>query len=176
MRNSCITVDSLRKKRGRFCARKRRNSTKNTGPQFGPYRMSKPSYPTADELQTWVSSLQEDTQFGKYYPIIGDDWLDRICGCFSVIKLNPANRRIFRAGADLFYKIIKNHYFIDGNKRSSVLATYVFFLLNGWHINCSADHLIEIARKTAKSKPATQRVRIRGLTHFFQKHCIRKVS
>ena len=42
---------------------------------------------------------------------------------------------IFDLAAAYAYGIIKNHPFIDGNKRTGFLLTYIFLRLNGYELN-----------------------------------------
>jgi death-on-curing protein len=46
---------------------------------------------------------------------------------------------IFEQAAALLESLIKNHPFIDGNKRVAWTATKVFLLANGHHLKTSAD-------------------------------------
>ena len=46
---------------------------------------------------------------------------------------------IFRLAAAYAFEIIKNHPFIDGNKRVAFFATDVFLRLNGWKLVVDAD-------------------------------------
>lgn len=51
----------------------------------------------------------------------------------------------------LCYGLIKNHPFIDGNKRIGVYAMLVFLELNNINLNFSDEEIINIALKTADS-------------------------
>ena len=51
----------------------------------------------------------------------------------------------------LCYGLIKNHPFIDGNKRIGVYAMLVFLELNYLNLNFSDEEIINIALKTADS-------------------------
>jgi death on curing protein len=44
---------------------------------------------------------------------------------------------VFDLAAAYAYGIIRNHPFIDGNKRTGFLAAYVFLNSNGWQLNSS---------------------------------------
>jgi death-on-curing protein len=39
---------------------------------------------------------------------------------------------IFDLAASYGYGVVKNHPFVDGNKRTAFLAAYVFLRINGW--------------------------------------------
>lgn len=51
--------------------------------------------------------------------------------------------------ARLGYSLIKNHSFVDGNKRIGMLAMMVFLELNGAGLNCSDQDIIETGLKLA---------------------------
>ena len=50
----------------------------------------------------------------------------------------------------IFFKIIKNHHLVDGNKRSAVICTYLFFFINGMSLEVSVDGLYDLAILVAK--------------------------
>lgn len=56
-------------------------------------------------------------------------------------------------GAILFYLLIKNHPFQNGNKRIAVTTLLYFLLQNGKWIRTSNVTLYEFAKEVAKSKP-----------------------
>lgn len=51
--------------------------------------------------------------------------------------------------ARMGYGIIKNHPFIDGNKRIGMLAMMVFLELNGIELNCSDEDIIHVGLSLA---------------------------
>lgn len=51
--------------------------------------------------------------------------------------------------AHVLYKICKNHYFIDSNKRSSLIVLYLFCIINGYAITCSPEVIKKLAEDTA---------------------------
>ena len=59
---------------------------------------------------------------------------------------------IYEMAAAYAYHIIKNHAFIDGNKRTGSLAMLLFLRKNGIHIGWSKTKLIVTAIKIANSK------------------------
>ncbi|MDR3550294.1 MAG: type II toxin-antitoxin system death-on-curing family toxin [Candidatus Babeliales bacterium] len=59
---------------------------------------------------------------------------------------------IFQMGSAYFYHIIKNHPFLDGNKRAGLLITLVFFQKNNMSIIAQQDELYQVAMDTAASK------------------------
>lgn len=51
--------------------------------------------------------------------------------------------------ARLGYSLVKNHPFVDGNKRIGMLAMLVFLEINGIELTCSDQDIIETALKLA---------------------------
>ena len=45
--------------------------------------------------------------------------------------------------AAIFHSIANNHAFVDGNKRTAVLAVILFYNLNGWQFVAGQDELVE---------------------------------
>ncbi len=58
---------------------------------------------------------------------------------------------IFDMAAAYFFHIIKNHPFLDGNKRTGVLATLTFLEKNGIIIETDFDSLVNLALETASA-------------------------
>ena len=50
---------------------------------------------------------------------------------------------LFSKAAILFYLLVKNHPFIDGNKRTAALALIEFLERNGYTLNATNDELYE---------------------------------
>jgi death on curing protein len=53
----------------------------------------------------------------------------------------------------LFYLVIKNHPFENGNKRMAVTLTLVFLFINGYWIKAEPEELYDVALDVARSKP-----------------------
>lgn len=52
----------------------------------------------------------------------------------------------------LGFGIIKNHPFLDGNKRIGILAMMVFLEINGIELECSDDEIIDLGLGVASGK------------------------
>ena len=59
---------------------------------------------------------------------------------------------IYEMAAAYLYHIIRNHPFIDGNKRTGVVASIVFLMLNGIEVNLNEDSFERIVFLTAGRK------------------------
>jgi len=51
-----------------------------------------------------------------------------------------------KAGA-LCHSLIKNHAFVDGNKRTSLLSSMTFLELNGYRFECAQEELVTFGLK-----------------------------
>ena len=67
----------------------------------------------------------------------------RDAGLLSSALARPINQAsygepsIFDLAASYAYGVIRNHPFIDGNKRTGFLVAYVFLSINGWELRLS---------------------------------------
>lgn len=67
----------------------------------------------------------------------------RDAGLLSSALARPKNQAhygepsVFDLAAAYAYGIIRNHPFVDGNKRTGFLASYVFLHINGWQLKAS---------------------------------------
>jgi death-on-curing protein len=59
---------------------------------------------------------------------------------------------IYRKISVISYSLIKNHGFIDGNKRIGVSVMLLLLRLNGINIKYTQEELVEIGLKTAEGK------------------------
>ena len=55
------------------------------------------------------------------------------------------------AAAYLFH-IVKNHPFVDGNKRTGTVCAIVFLALNGYEINAPEDDLVEMVLSVSRGE------------------------
>lgn len=63
----------------------------------------------------------------------------------GIYMYSTSERKAARRG----FSLIKNHPFIDGNKRIGVMTVLAFLELNGIVIDCSEDELIQIGLAVA---------------------------
>lgn len=68
------------------------------------------------------------------------------------------------AAAYLFH-IVKNHPFVDGNKRTGTVAALIFLLMNGHEFNFTEDELVEAVLAVASGEWSKAE-----LTVFMRKH------
>ena len=59
---------------------------------------------------------------------------------------------IYEMAAAYLFHIVKNHPFIDGNKRVGIAAALVFLLLNGFELDAPEDDVAEMVIDVASGK------------------------
>lgn len=59
---------------------------------------------------------------------------------------------IYEMVAAYLYHIVRNHPFIDGNKRTGAVSSVVFLMMNGIEINADEDSFEKMVLSTAEGK------------------------
>ena len=59
---------------------------------------------------------------------------------------------IFEMACAYAFHLIKNHPFVDGNKRVGVLGAIIFFEINGYKVNFTNEELVDFGLAIACSK------------------------
>jgi death-on-curing protein len=66
--------------------------------------------------------------------------------------MNYTDADVFELAAAYLFGLVKNHPFIDGNKRTAFLAADVFLALNGWSIEATQEEIIAFVLGVAASE------------------------
>lgn len=113
------------------------------------------SYPDRDDFKLFVEILREKPyRISKYLPHTDEEWLDIIVDAVSYVAGTSQyieNTDFYQSAARLLYKVAKRHELNDGNKRSAVIATYLFCIVNDWSIKDPAG-LKQEAIRAARSR------------------------
>lgn len=80
------------------------------------------------------------------------------------------DRTMHAIAASYFFHVIKNHPFVDGNKRAGLFAALHFLNINNYDIDVSYDELYELAIDTAAS-----RIDKDAIASFFKKHITSRI-
>jgi len=78
------------------------------------------------------------------------------------------HRNLFEMAAAYLFHLVKNHPFIDGNKRVGAMAAYVFLKLNGLTLSADEKQLEEKVLQVVSGN-----IDKAGLATFFKRHCNR---
>jgi len=117
-------------------------------------------------------------EWGEPIPPFNTRFPDRLESCLKTPFQKFSGRSLYRGligkGAVLFYLMIKNHPFQNGNKRIAVMTLLYFFYRNGWWIDVDNDVLYEFANRVAKSPTEDSKKEISGIRSFLRKHITKK--
>jgi death-on-curing protein len=75
-----------------------------------------------------------------------------------IMMFNFGDQEIDNLAAAYFFHIIKNHPFIDGNKRTGLLVMIRFLNENGFTLKVSFEDLYQLAIDTAASKKSKEEI------------------
>ena len=67
-------------------------------------------------------------------------------------------KTIFDKAAQLAYGLVKNHGFVDGNKRVAVHAMAVYLYINGYDTNFTQAEIVKIGMELAESKLTAEKL------------------
>lgn len=92
-------------------------------------------------------------EFGGIHGIRDEGLLDlSINSIFQTFDNKDLYSSILEKAAHLGFSLIRNHPFIDGNKRIGIHAMLVFLAVNNYYLNYTQEELIEIVLNIASSK------------------------
>jgi death on curing protein len=108
------------------------------------------AYVFARKLMTWDEPIPD---FGTRFPHILESCLESPFARF-------AQRDLYRGftgkASIMFYLLIKNHPFQNGNKRIAIMSLLYFLYKNGKWLRISNETLYKFAKGIAKSKPISR--------------------
>jgi death-on-curing protein len=78
---------------------------------------------------------------------------------------------ITEKAAALAISLLRNHPFVDGNKRTAHAAMAVFLLLNGWEIEATVEEQEQLVLELAAGKQERD-----DLVHWLSEHTVERGS
>jgi len=75
--------------------------------------------------------------------------------------------------ATLFRSLIKNHPFVDGNKRTALVTVVLFFETNGYQLKVSKEKTLDFALEVARA--SSREMPICRISQWFEKHTSRSI-
>lgn len=117
----------------------------------------------AKELMTWNEPIPD---FGTRFPNVLESCLATPFQTFG----QPLYRKLSGKAAILFYLMIKNHPFENGNKRIAVMTSLLFLAKNRKWLRVSNENLYDIAVEVAKSHRSSKEKTASLLNAFFETH------
>lgn len=83
----------------------------------------------------------------------------------ATFSANDLYQDIFEKTSAIMHSIIKNHPFVDGNKRTAIAVAAVFLVSNGYDFTATNKEVERFAVKAA-----TGAITIEGINRWFKKH------
>src|SRR3989344_8689945 len=125
------------------------------------------------QVETVAHSLaQELMEYGEPIPAFNTRFPDRLESCLKTPFQKFSNRSLYRGivgkGSALFYFMIKNHPFQNGNKRVAVMTLLYFLYRNKRWITVNNDGLYVFANSIAESNPANSQREISKIRAFIR--------
>ena len=122
------------------------------------------------------STASEMMQYDETMPPFSTRTPGRLESClatpFQTFAGRPLYRFFYQRLAILFYLVIKNHPFKNGNKRMAVMLSFVFLFDNGKWIDIDPDSLYKLANGVAKSNPKDKEKVLNMLSKFFNENIV----
>jgi len=112
-------------------------------------------YPQELDLRIFVEIItNKKYEVSKYLPAISEEWFKVVFNCINYVQTTSqydTKNDFHSCCARLLYKVAKRHELSDGNKRSAVIAVYLFAILNDYNVSDPQELKVQ-ARRAAKSK------------------------
>jgi death-on-curing family protein len=124
------------------------------------------AFEMARKFMTWDEPIPD---FGTRYPNVLESC---IATPFQTYNRKPLYKKLVGKGAILFYLIVKNHPFENGNKRIAVMALLVFLYLNRKWLNVSNAMLYEFAVMVAESHPKSKDKNLANIEMFLTENIV----
>ena len=133
---------------------------------------------TIAQVKTVAHALaQELMQWDEPIPPFETRFPDRLESCLRTPFQRFSGKSLYRGlsgkGAILFYFMIKNHPFQNGNKRVAIMTLLYFLSRNDWWLNVNNEVLYEFANEVAASDPVDKNIVVRKIRTFIRKYLIR---
>ena len=113
-----------------------------------------------------------DERFGTTLPALDHQRMRKIGGIIESVFMNFGGNVLYpgtiKKAAVLFYKIIKNHVLVDGNKRMAVIVLNAFFFSRGKEVSLDYITMYKLAISVAQSDARDQKRVIKSLETTFR--------
>lgn len=124
------------------------------------------SYQMAQRQMAWDEPIPD---FGSRYPGKLESCMVQSFQTFGKRDLYPG---LVKKTAILFYLMIKNHPFLNGNKRIAVTTMITFLIINKKWLNVTNEELYGIAVWVAKSNPKTKEGVVIAIENFIERSIV----
>ncbi|MFW0838020.1 MAG: type II toxin-antitoxin system death-on-curing family toxin [Candidatus Komeilibacteria bacterium] len=125
-----------------------------------------------DVEQVAFSLAQETLNWHEPIPDLATRYPDKLEGCLEAPRQSFGNKDLYRGllnkAAILFYLLIKNHYFQNGNKRIAITTLLVFLYRNGKWIKVDTQELYNFTKWVAASNPKLKDNTVQAVHDFLK--------
>ena len=116
------------------------------------------------------SLAQELMEYGEPIPPFDTRYPDKLESCLATPFQTYGRKSLYQTfetkAAILFYLMIKNHPFQNGNKRVAVITLYYFLNLNGRALKVGNRRLYEFAKEVAASEASDKELIVAHIRAF----------
>lgn len=124
------------------------------------------AFEMARKHMTWGEPIPD---FESRYPNVLESC---VATPFQTFSKKPLYKRLTGKGAMLFYLMIKNHPFENGNKRIAVMTLLVFLYLNRKWLSVTNEELYRFAVGVAAGDPKRKDENLVQIEKFLREHLI----
>jgi len=124
------------------------------------------AFTMAKKFMTWNEPIPD---FGSRFPNTLESCINQPFQQFSKKDLY---RGLVGKASILFYLMIKNHPFQNGNKRIAIMTLFHFLRKNGKWLSISNEALYKFARDVASSKPRSREKVIAHIQEVIKRNLI----
>jgi len=125
------------------------------------------SFYLAKKFMTWNEPIPE---FGTRYANVLESCLD---APFSTFANKDLYRGLVGKASILFYFLIKNHPFKNGNKRIAMMALLYFLYKNGYWLKITNEEMYIFARQVAESRPKLKDATVFTIQGFLRAYIVK---
>ncbi|MFZ3062784.1 MAG: type II toxin-antitoxin system death-on-curing family toxin [Actinomycetota bacterium] len=126
-----------------------------------------------DLAKKWMEWDEPIPDFSSRYPGILESCLSNAFQTHQKKDLYPG---LFDKAAMIFYQMIKNHPFLNGNKRIAVTTLLVFLWLNDRWLSATNEEMYKLAVWVAESNPQLKGGVLLAIKEFLQKNSMRPMA
>jgi death-on-curing protein len=134
---------------------------------------------TVPEVQLVSYRLAKELlEFNEPIPTFESRFPDRLESCiaapFQTFGGKPLYPGLVGKASMLFYLLIKNHPFENGNKRIAIATLFFFLARNGKWIEVDPFSLYEFAKSVAESNPKSKKQTITKIRNFLKSNLVKQ--
>lgn len=132
---------------------------------------------TLVQVETVAHELARATmEWSEPIPDFATRFPDKLESCITTPFQKYGNRSLYAGltgkGGILFYLMIKNHPFQNGNKRVAVMTLLYFLFLNGKWLKATNAEIYDFAKEVAGSDPAHREKVMVRVRSFIRKNLV----